>query len=74
MSGVNRMIYWRALYGHTLIHSVFSPFSPPFPLFPSVWPDRLIKNREKRLIFLDQNVFVTSHNGVESVGNSKAVE
>lgn len=25
MSGVNRMIYWRAQYGRTLIHSLFSP-------------------------------------------------
>lgn len=46
---------------------------PATPLSLSVKPGSLIKT-EKRFIFLDQNGFVTSSNGVEGVGNSKAVE
>lgn len=76
MSGVNQMIYWRAQYGHTLIHGLlFSSFlslSLYISLSFSVWPDRLIKT-EERVIFAGPECF-TSYNGVEGAGNSKAVE
>lgn len=48
-------------------------FSPSPSTSLSAWPNRLIIT-EKRFIFVDQNVSVTSYNGVEGVCNSKAVE
>lgn len=79
------MIYWRAQYGRVLIHTLFSsphpppppPSTPSPPLYVSLslsGPVGLLKKPRERFLFLDQNVFVTSYNRVEGVGNSKAVE
>lgn len=59
-------------HSHTLLRLfflfLFFPFFLSMSLSLSVWPKGLIRT-EKRLIFLGQNVFVTSYNGVEGVGN-----